>query len=147
MIRAFYQYLRDRVDLPEQFQFQFNRPKTDFYREQQRLCIKPLDQFMSSIIVEFEANRLLPFRAAACPQPTLRFKQAALWRMFQRFLEISGEAFDGRQNSFTRSLTRYKAIQVVHEAAANSYSIDMPLLRAEMIAARAFDEDAMWIID
>ena len=44
VIRAFYQYLRDRVDLPERFQFQFNRPKTDFYREQQRLCIKPLDQ-------------------------------------------------------------------------------------------------------
>jgi len=99
---------------------------------------------MSSVIVEFEANRLAAYRASAT---TLRFKQAALWRMFQRFVEISGEAFDGRQNSFTRSLTRYKGVQVVREAAANAYNVDVPLLKSEMVAARAFDEDSMWIID
>jgi hypothetical protein len=91
VIRAFYQYLRDHVDLPENFQFQYNRPKTDFYREQQKLCIGPLDQFISSLIVEFESNRLLAYRMGLT---TLKFKQSSLWKMFQKFIEISGERFE-----------------------------------------------------
>ena len=166
MIRAFYQYLRDHVDLPENFQFQYNRPKTDFYREQQKLCIGPLDQFISSLIVEFESNRLLAYRMGLT---TLKFKQSSLWKMFQKFIEISGERFEvplcspnlilllwcggdiddaqGKQNTFTKTLLKKKGVRIFKEALATSYLIDVSVLKGEMIASRVFDEDAMWIVE
>ena len=144
VIRAFFQYLRDCVDLPEHFQFQFNRPKTDFYREQQRLCISPFDQFISSVIVEFESNRLLAFRIDIT---TLKFKQALLWKLFQRFLETSNEHFDGKQNTFTKTLLKRKGVRLLKETLATSYVLDVPILKADMIEKRVFDEDAAWMIE
>ena len=145
VIRAFFQYLRDRVDLPEDYQFQFHRPKTELYKEQQRLCIAPLDQFLSSVLLEFEANRLAAYRTPdGCG---LKFRQALLWRMFQRFLEASGgERFDGKQNSFTKALLKRKGVRLVREAAATSYLVDAVVMRAEMVAGRCFDDEAAWLV-
>jgi hypothetical protein len=144
IIRAFYQYLREHIDLPEDFQFQYNRPKTEFYKEQQKLCIRPLEQFMSSVIVEYEANRLLGFRLGLS---SLKFKQSSLWKLFQKFIEVSGEKFEGKQNTFTKTLLKKKGVKLLKEAIATSYVIDVPALKAEMSTNRVFDEDAAWIAD
>ena len=133
VIRAFYQYLRDRVDLPAHYQFQFHRPKTEFYREQQRLCISPLDQFLSSLVVEHSARTAV-----------MSFRQPLLWRMFQSFLEASGERFDGRQNSFTKAVLRRRGI--TREPKGQLYVLDLPTLKEGMIAGHAFDEDATWLL-
>jgi len=134
VIRAFYQYLRDRVDLPAHYQFQFHRPKTEFYREQQRLCISPLDQFLSSLVIEYS-------RAG---RAVMSFRQPLLWRMFQSFLEASGERFDGRQNSFTKAVLRRRGI--TREPRGQLYVLDMQALKEGMIAGHAFDEDATWLL-
>jgi hypothetical protein len=144
VIRAFYQYLREHVELPEGFQFQYNRPKTEFYKEQQKLCIRPLEQFISAVIVEYESNRLLSFRHGI---GTLKFKQSNLWKLFQKFIEISGERFEGKQNTFTKTLLKKKGVRLLKETHATSYVLDVPVLKADLIANRVFDEDAAWIAE
>jgi hypothetical protein len=132
------------VDLPEGFQFQYNRPKTEFYKEQQKLCIRPLEQFVSAVIVEYESNRLLSFRLGLTE---LKFKQSNLWRLFQKFIEISGERFEGKQNTFTKTLLKKKGVRLFKETHATSYVLDVPVLKADLIANRVFDEDAAWIAE
>ena len=99
---------------------------------------------LSSVVVEYETNRQLSFRLGLTG---LKFKQASLWKLFQRFLEASGEKFEGKQNSFTKLLLKKKGVRLFKEALATSYVLDVPVLKADMISNRVFDDDAAWLVE
>ena len=103
-----------------------------------------MEQFLSSVIVEYEANRLLSFRMGLT---ALKFKQSSLWKLFQKFLEASKEVFEGKQNSFTKCLLKKKGVKLLKESIATSYVLDVPVLKADMILNRVFDEDAAWLVE
>ena len=99
---------------------------------------------MSSVIVEYEANRLLSFRMGLT---ALKFKQSSLWKLFQNFLQASGEKFEGRQNSFTKCLLKKTGVRLHKESLATSYVLDVPALKSNMVLNRVFDEDAAWLVE
>ena len=49
--RAFYQYLKDEIDLKGYDNFQAKRPKTDYYEELQRLNLNSIDRFLSFYVL------------------------------------------------------------------------------------------------
>lgn len=141
--RSVYQFLMSRDISKYPYSFQESRPVTEFYREAQNMKIPIVSRFMSALINgENDESYTLTGTPFVVKNHCVEVSAAALYKKYQEYHTAGNYKFLQTQTSFGRDINRIEGAKKQRSSKCITYILDLPAIKAKLIACNQYDEDA-----
>lgn len=142
--RAFYQFAMDRDLSKYKYDFQPFRPKTDFYRETQKLSIPPVARFLSALvnhdISDLPADS--PGKIFSVKNGYLEISPKIFYKKFIDYLVSGNNKVSYSDAWFYTTIKQYQGITKERTSAYRFYRINMDVLKNYLVKSNEYDDDA-----